>query len=50
MQNRIFKGGSHAILRQISQYSLEKPHHCRCHPYGGRLTLRLDHHGRHESL
>ena len=32
MQNRIFKGGSHAILRQISQYSLEKPHHCRCHP------------------
>lgn len=23
MQNRIFKGGSHAILRQISQYSLE---------------------------
>lgn len=23
MQNRIFKGGSHATLRQISQYSLE---------------------------
>ena len=42
MQNHIFKGGSHAILRQISQYSLEKPHHCRCHPSGGRRTLRLD--------
>ncbi len=43
MQNHIFKGGSHAILRQISQYSLEKPHHCCCHPSGSRRTLCLDH-------
>ena len=41
MQNRIFKGGSHAILRQISQYSLEKPHHCRCHPSGGIWFFNL---------
>ena len=50
MQNRIFKGGFHATLRQISQYSLEKPHHCRCHPSGGRRTLRLDHQRRYETV